>query len=778
MQNPKILFCLLCSLTFGRLWGQSIEGKVTDADGNDLVVKIQWKEQVKYSNTDGTFVLDSLDKEPTKITFSKLGFKAEERIVDIDSTQKMLIVLKAKYNDLQAVTFTGSRYKKRAAEEVVSITVMKPEFIKSAAINRLDEALNKMPGVDVVENQINIRGGSGWSYGAGSRVLLLVDDMPMLTADASDAKWDFLPIESAGQIEILKGAASAMYGSSALNGVVNFRTAFATNKPTTKTQLFGGAYMNPSRKEMVWWGNKRPFFSGGYVSHAQQFGNTDVVLGGAWYYEDSYLQGDLSRRGRVNMHIRHKLKSNPFITLGLSTNIQKGRSQTFFLHEADSTFANLLKPFGGMNDSTSTINKNRGTRFNIDPYITKTGKNGVVQSLRTRSFISENLIPEKNQSSLAVLLYANYQWQKKWSDTSGFKKNLVLISGIAGSLGDVKGELYGNRKSSNYAPYIQAEKKIGKTWFAAGARYEVNQMESDAREAKPIFRAGLNYEAGSHTFIRASWGQGYRFPTIAERFIRTSFGAASVFPNPNLQSETGRSAEIGIKQGVKLGKWLGVIDAAVFNMRYNDMIEFNFGYHYPTEPGADSTLLKNIGFKSLNIGDTRINGADISIQAAKNGKVPQNIIVGYTYILPQQIDPDSVIWSNYSTDRNFLKYRYQHSIKASWAGAYQKWSFGLVNTINSPMVNIDEVFENSKPSQNFYGILFNGSTGLSTVIRKHRDIYNTWVYLGDARVGYQIAKKHRISLVIKNLANREYYNRPALIGPPRSFTIQLFSDIQ
>ena len=146
----------------------------------------------------------------------------------------------------------------------------------------------------MVDNQINIRGGAGWSYGAGSRVMVMVDDMPMLTADAQDAKWDFLPIENCEQIEVLKGAASTLYGSSALNGVVNFRTAYARSKPITKIQLYNGMFGNPNRKEMIWWGKKQPSFMGGYASHSRKIGNTDIVLGSAWFAEDSYLQGEYS----------------------------------------------------------------------------------------------------------------------------------------------------------------------------------------------------------------------------------------------------------------------------------------------------------------------------------------------------------------------------------------------------------------------------------------------------------------------------------------------------
>src|SRR5205085_5635963 len=115
-------------------------------------------------------------------------------------------------------------------------------LIESRNAVAMDEGLDYIPGVNIIDGQANIRGGSGWSYGAGSRVQIMVDDLPQLTADANDAKWNFFPVENLEQIEVIKGASSVMFGSSALNGVMNIRTAFPRDTPSTKVSLFGGMY--------------------------------------------------------------------------------------------------------------------------------------------------------------------------------------------------------------------------------------------------------------------------------------------------------------------------------------------------------------------------------------------------------------------------------------------------------------------------------------------------------------------------------------------------------
>ena len=136
-------------------------------------------------------------------------------------------------------------------EVTVSMEVLKPSLIENKSLQSIENAVDQVPGVNVIDGQANIRGGAGFSYGAGSRVLVMVDEMPMLTADAGDVKWTFLPVENCEQIEVIKGASSALFGSSAINGVINFRTAYAKDEPETKINFYGGVYDKPRRKEMV-----------------------------------------------------------------------------------------------------------------------------------------------------------------------------------------------------------------------------------------------------------------------------------------------------------------------------------------------------------------------------------------------------------------------------------------------------------------------------------------------------------------------------------------------
>jgi iron complex outermembrane receptor protein len=779
-----VLSILLSLLTIFSLHAQTgeISGTVTAAQDHQPLIGVtvfSGKYGTK-TNANGQYKLN-LPVGEQSLSVSYTGFKTQIQQVTISAKElKKDIELVATAKELNLVTVSGSRFEKRAAEEIVSIEVVKPRLILSQGNNAMDDALQRVPGVDVVENQINIRGGSGWSYGAGSRVLVLVDDMPLMTGDAGDAKLDFLPLENCEQVEILKGAASSLYGSSALNGVINFRTGFARSKPRTKVMLYNGMYGNPPDLSWKWWGKQQPMFQGGYFMHAQKFGNTDVVLGSAWFAEDSYLQGDLNRRVRTNLNLRHQVKNIPGLIVGLNTNVQLNKSQTFFFWQPDSNNSKYLQPFGGLADSSTTVNKNQGQRINIDPYLNYTTRNGTKHIVRSRWFRSKNDIPEKQQSSMADTYFGEYQMQRTILSNRWLLSQMNVVAGFVASYSNVEGELFGNHKTTNYAPYVQLEKKFHRLWVSAGGRFESNLVDTYKVERKPVFRAGINYEINQAGFFRASFGQGYRYPSIAERFVKTSFGASRVFPNPGLQSETGWTAEVAYKQGFKLGNWMGYADIALFWTEFNNMMEFNFGLHLPDDSTVNQVVnpIDYLGFKSKNVGNTRINGVDFSIAAeGKMGQVSSQAMFGYTYMNPIQVNPDSIIMANISGTTPTLKYRYRHSVKFDWESKYKKISIGTTVLYNSFMQNIDEVFANNKPTENLFGAIFQYGTGLPKTITDFRNKYNNGTLIWDARIAYQLTPQVRLAFICKNMLNTLYCERPAIISPLRNFTLQLAADL-
>ena len=127
---------------------------------------------------------------------------------------------------IDAVVVTASISGSTVQEETVPVTVLKPYLSESSNALDLKGLVSKTPGVSILDGQVSIRGGSGYSYGVGSRVQMLLDGMPLLSGDLGEIWWSYLPMEHVGQVEVVKATASSMYGSGASNGVIHMRTVW------------------------------------------------------------------------------------------------------------------------------------------------------------------------------------------------------------------------------------------------------------------------------------------------------------------------------------------------------------------------------------------------------------------------------------------------------------------------------------------------------------------------------------------------------------------------
>ncbi|MBE0641906.1 MAG: TonB-dependent receptor plug domain-containing protein, partial [Bacteroidales bacterium] len=256
------------------------------------------------ANAQGNFNL-RLEQGQHLITVSYLGYATESFRVFQENPKELLILrLTPSIMTLEDVVVSASRRTQRLSDISVSMAVLKPDFIDNNLTANLEQSLEKVPGVDIIDGQANIRGGSGWSYGAGSRVLVLVDDLPLLSPDAADAKWNFFPMENIGQVEIIKGASSALYGSSALNGVIHVRTAWPGDTPETRISLSAGTWLRPSRKELIWDENRIPVFGNAQITHSQRIRNTDLVISSSLFTDPGYRRDSFHRNARANLKFR------------------------------------------------------------------------------------------------------------------------------------------------------------------------------------------------------------------------------------------------------------------------------------------------------------------------------------------------------------------------------------------------------------------------------------------------------------------------------------------
>lgn len=718
-----------------------LKGNVTDIHTHEPlagVYVIYGKTLGTITDSTGNYIIEAEAGE-LHITFKHIGYRPESKKVVLVSneTSVLNIGLEMEVREMDQIVVSADRTEQRIAELTVSMDIIKPSMLSGNHFNDAMDLINKTSGIEVLDGQASIRGGSGFSYGAGSRVLALIDGLPVISADAGNIKWQFLPMENLSQIEIIKGASSVLYGSSALNGIINFRSAEASNIAVNQFYMEAGVFAEPKNKNWVWWDTPRSFSSASF-SHLKKYGKTDLGFSIYLLNDEGYRRFNAEKLGRLSLKIKKYSSKTDGLTYGINLNSGYTVKRDFVLWEDAIS--------GALKQSWTTASELHGSYLAVDPFISLKKSDSHRHDFRMRLQATGNRFPVNNtNNSDAVSLYSEYQFM------TGISKYLDLTTGVSENYSSVTSLFYGNHKGLNISGFAQfGLKPFNRFKFVAGFRLEYNSLDDIKDKVIPIFRSGLNWQAADNTFLRASFGQGYRFPSIAEKFASTTLGSIRIIPNPEVRSESGWSSEIGVKQGIRIGDMSGQADLSAFFLQNKDLIEYMFGLFPGEEEGA--------GFKATNVEQSRVYGSEIEFTVKKPfGEIIMNANGGYTFIYP--VEYSSITHNNTG---KYLKYRRKHSGKISVNAEWKKINLGATIYLKSRILNIDDVFLNPGTRE--------------TILPGFYDYWNennTGYGLLDVTSGYVINKKCTISLAVKNITNTEYMGRPGDIQPQRNFSLRL-----
>ena len=712
-----------------------------------------------------------------------------EVIIYADQITELTILLKPIDEILDEIVVKAGKFDHKVEELTISMEIIQPDLIENKNTRSVESVLDQTPGLNILDGEPQIRGGSGFTFGVGSKVAVLVDDMPMLSGDAGRPEWGFVPIENIKQIEVIKGAASVLSGASALSGAIHIKTAEPTLDPLTKINLYSGFYSSPSDESMQWW-DDYPYIHGANFLHSRKIKNVDLVVGGLLNLDHGYIGAPIanefvvdtitnfsddqmsSEKARMNFSLRVHPKKFQKMVYGIGGNAMYNRTNMMLAWLNDTS--GIYRAYtGGVILQEQTI-------FNVDPYISTYGSKGGKHTIRSRFLYTDNQMTN-NQSNASMVSYGDYQFKKRYKKL----QDLELVAGFSSTYTQSEAVLYSgsgspNNDMLNVSGYSQLEKSIkDRLRFSFGYRLEYYQLNDSIENSASIIRTGLNYKIAEGTHVRMSFGQGYRFPTIAERYIRTSVGSFGVFDNPDLKPEQSWNLEAGIRQGYKIGDFYGYLDVAAFKQEYTNTIEYLFGFWDPTYSFAVA------GFKFLNTGRSEVHGLDISwagfLKLNKTSKI--QFIVGYNYILPKTVQPDLVFANDHNpggsgefsynttsldASERILKYRFKHTFKADVSCTLKDaLSFGVSARYFSRIENLDKAiseFENATVAS--------GGSLQPVLYMDYYNQYNNGNLILDARISYAFPEKHKIALISSNLLNRTYSLRPLKIEPMRTVMLQ------
>lgn len=716
-----ILGSLLKTSAFAQEFG-AISGQVVDAATSNPLPGVNILLQNTFlgatTDPDGYFRIQNLKPGLYTLTVSMIGYR-RETVADIPVASaidmKVLVALKQDVISSPQVIVTSSRKTQDILESPVSISVIGARQIAQRAATELIDILPSEPGISTVNGQLNIRGASGYTLGTGSRSLVLLDGIPMLGSAAGNVTWEIVPTSEIEQVEIVKAGGSALYGSSAMGGVLNIITRSGTYRPETRARLKSGLYSQPGYDQWQW-RDQRGLFYTAEISHSRSMGPHNGWFRIQRQHDDGYNQLDWYDA----LNLTGKIKFN------------------FGTRHSASLFANFLADNGGLSsqwrsaahpfEAPAGLENDRidGTKFNLNGMYSYIYSPKVVFKARGALYqVHWQDHGSNTDQSTEQKLYSDYQVSATWTD------RLNTIAGLTLQRAGIDANLFGNHTGLTSAVYFLAQQQLTRrAIMTLGSRWEQYRVDGKflARMITPQF--AMNFRPLPGLALRGSVGWGFRVPTIAEMFTRSQLSIFKVEPNPDLDAETSISYEIG---STLILPPAGVLDAFKLDVAF-----FQNYYKNLIEPTPDHSGIIHF----MNITNARIRGSEIGISTSLMNQL-FNVATSYTYLDPVALNSDDSV-------KDTLAYRYRHQWVSTVGSAWQGISGYVEYRYSSRMEKTQLFAEDPRTGQD------------------HRIPIRVW----SAGLGYSI-KRWDILFRAENLFQYYYVELERNMGAERNFSLTL-----
>ena len=706
MKIISIVFISLVLVSVSKSQTYSISGTVSDTLGNPLpnvnIVEVRSDRGVS-SDENGRYKISNLSSGNYVLEFSAVGYRKfrSDNITIKDKSVTNNVVLREAVIESEQVVVTAGKYTQKKSDLPVSSEIISgTEFIERN-YNNLADALRYVPGVNMTEDQISIRGSSGYSRGAGSRVLLAIDGLTFYTGDTGETVWEMIPVTELQRVEIIKGAASSLYGSSAIGGVINGITRKILEKPLTIFNGFYGFYAKPYYGEWDWSGERRPF-NGFTLSHSAMLGKFGLNVSFTRLEDLGYREDDYFKKYIGFLKALYNISSTSSITLLADTFNKRAGN---FLYWKDSRNA-LVPPDADLNGKIET------NRYLFGIIYKNVLSKRYFLNIRTsyyRNNFKDNGTPSNESTS--------HLYRSEVQLNAGITDRIILTTGLESNYSTVKSTLFGNPNSFGIGAYAMADINFDLPLIASlGVRYDYSKLDSLDGYGAVSPKLGLNYKLYDNLIFRSSLGTGFRAPTLAEAFTSTSSAGITVKPNPEIKSESNLTVELGVNY-------------IPFNFLNLDLAVFQNEYYNMIEPGIDPTD----GLVVFdNVLRARIQGLEANTSV---NIVPAMLEMTFSY---------TYLWARDLENHVALKYRPRNLFY--FTADFKKWSLdiGLEFRYWSRVEEIDEELVD-------LGIVVDGNQRVP-------------VYVTDLNIGYNVGFlgfPAKVYLNVKNLFN---YNYVELIG--------------
>jgi iron complex outermembrane receptor protein len=479
------------------------------------------------------------------------------------------------------------------------------------------------------------------------------------------------------------------------------------------------------------WSNRPRWNSGAMADYAAASGPLRYLVSASHTLDEGYRQNDLQRRWSLYSKAIYEI--SPYQSMTVVGNLLLRRRGNFIWWES---LHAATRP-----DRSQLNNNVTSRRGNVSASYKEFVDNSFFYTVKGMYFgnfwnadSAGNVYTESTSDLFSIDAQGTYE--------AG--RGNVWTFGTAANYDRVRSTIFGHHPGMGWALYAQNERSLTPTLrLTAGARYDIQKVSRLAAEGAVSPKLGVTYQASDKTTLRASYGSGFRYPSIGELFTTLTGGVASVvvLPSEYLKAEKSWTMEFGVAQTIGDRVFL---DAAIFHNEFRDLIEAGISIKRVKLSPSDTAETDRAVIQFDNITRARIQGGELGIKVdwIKN---MLNSEVGYTYTWPMDL-----------SNRSVLRFRPRHIFYTSTSLMLGNLKLSSDFRFISRIEKIDDNLVRLVP-------IIHGDQRVP-------------IYVTDVRVLYELPRLSfplRVGLNVNNLFNYHYVELIGNLAPLRTFVLSI-----